>query len=209
MDLLFVGGGGHFKDLLYLSEADKYFKWNVIGYLDDDASLPDSLGPVSSLPVFLDRYPNLFYSISINSSDIRNRIDVLYGQNSRSANLIHETAVIGSNCSYKNGITMGPYSVLTTGVELGKHTHINSCASINQNSKLGDYCTVSPGARICGDIKIGDTTSIGAGATIINFKTVGSNCVLGAGTVVVRDIPDRSVVVGVPGKVIKTTAILD
>jgi len=202
MDLIFLGGGGHYKDLLYLSETDKYNKWNCIGFLDDD-ELINPLGPCRDLPKYLKKYTNLKYCIAINSSKIRQKLDFLYGEEIKSANLIHETAVIGSNCSYANGITMGPYSLLTTNVQIGKHVHINSACSINQSSFIGDYCTISPGVRICGDVKIGNTTSIGAGAVIINFKTIGAECTLGAGTVVIDNVNDHTTVVGVPGREIK------
>ncbi len=206
MDLIFLGGGGHHKDLLYLSENDKYTKWNCIGFLDDKP-VENRLDSCSSLPWYLEKYKNLKYCIAINSSELRQKLDLLYGDPSRSANLIHETAVIGSNCSYENGITMGPYSVLTTGVSVGLHTHINSCVSINQNSNIGKYCTLSPGSRICGDVNIGDTVSIGAGATVINLMTIGNNSILGAGTVVIKNVPDNCTVVGVPGKIIKSLDI--
>lgn len=199
------GAGGHSKDLLYLSQYDKYNKWNVIGYLDDNNNLTNEsiIGIVSDLPNLLDKYKSLFYSIGINSSSIRRTIDKNYGSIERAANLVHETAVIGSQCSYKNGLTMGPYSVLTTMVNLGAHVHVNTAASINQASSIGDYCTISPGARVCGDVFVGEGTSIGAGAIIINFKTVGSDCILGAGTVVIDNISNGSTVVGVPGREIK------
>jgi len=203
-DLIFVGGGGHYKDLLYLCEYDKYTNWNNIGFLDDNENLKDRIGPINKLPWLLKRYKQLHYCIAINSSTIRRDIDLSYGNINRSANLIHETAVIGTDCVYQNGITMGPYSILTTQVGVGTHTHINSSVSINQNSKIGNYCTLSPGARVCGDVKMEDAVSVGAGAVIINLIEVGSNSILGAGTVVVKDIPKNSTVVGVPGKIIKT-----
>jgi len=98
---------------------------------------------------------------------------------------------------------MGPYSVLTTMVQLGIHVHINTSATINQASTIGDYCTLSPGSIICGDVKIGSTTSIGAGAVVINFKTIGSDVTLGAGSVVIDNINSGTTVVGVPGREIK------
>lgn len=151
----------------------------------------------------MDKYPNLKYTIAINSSRIRKSIESKINRIDRAANLIHNTAVIGTQCYYGNGLTMGPYSVLTTRVKLGIHVHINTSASINQSSSVGDYCTISPGARICGDVTIGHTTSVGAGSVIINFKNVGNNCTLGAGTVVIDHIGDNATVVGVPGREIK------
>jgi acetyltransferase EpsM len=203
MDLVILGAGGHAKDLLYLSQNDKYNKWNVIGYLDDRITGSEILGPIKNLVALQEKYRNLHYTIAVNSSVVRRKIDLELGKLENAANLIHESAIIGSNCRYKDGLTMGPYSVLTIEVSLGRHVHINSGATINQSSSLGDYCTVSPGARICGDVRVGDTTAIGAGSIIINVKSVGSDCILGAGTVVIDNIDSGSTVVGVPGRPIK------
>lgn len=205
MDLVIIGSGGHAKDLEYLALTDKYIKWNIIGYLDDNLSIDNKnlLGKTSLILNLLDKYPSLKYTIAINSSIIRKEIESNIQRLDRAANLVHETAIIGTDCTYQNGLTMGPYSVLTTKVTLGAHVHINTAASINQSSTIGNYCTISPGARICGDVKIGDTTSVGSGSVIINYKTIGNNCTLGAGTVVIDDVQDDVTVVGVPGREIK------
>lgn len=199
------GAGGHAQDLKYLADYDKYNKWNVIGYLDDNLSLQQEniLGNISYLNILLEKYKNLKYTIAVNSSYVRKNIEQKINNIDKAANLIHETAVIGSLCSYKNGLTMGPYSCITTKVNIGYHVHINTSASINQSSTIGNFCTISPGARICGDVSIGDTTSIGAGAVVINYKSIGSNCTLGAGTVVIDNVDDGATVVGVPGRCIK------
>jgi len=203
MDLVILGAGGHAKDLYYLSQNDKHHKWNVVGYLDDFVTGSEILGPIKNLIELQQKYPDLYYTIAVNSSTVRRKIDLELGKPKNAANLIHESAIIGMNCRYQDGLTMGPYSVLTIDVSLGRHVHVNSGATINQSSSLGDYCTVSPGARICGDVKVGNTTAVGAGSIIINVKSVGSECILGAGTVVIEDIDSGSTVVGVPGRPIK------
>lgn len=55
-----------------------------------------------------------------------------------------------------------------------------------------------------GKVKIGDNCHIGMNATIMPGVTIGKNCIVGAGAVVTHDIPDNSVVVGVPARVIET-----
>jgi serine O-acetyltransferase len=47
-----------------------------------------------------------------------------------------------------------------------------------------------------------DNVVVGGGAKILGNITIGRNCRIGAGSVVLRDVPDDSTVVGVPGHVI-------
>ncbi len=51
---------------------------------------------------------------------------------------------------------------------------------------------------------IGDNVVLGAAVTIIGGIRIGNNVTIGAGSVVVKDIPDNSIAVGNPAKVIKT-----
>lgn len=53
-------------------------------------------------------------------------------------------------------------------------------------------------------VAIGDNVWIGGSVTILPGVTIGSNVTIGAGSVVVNDIPDYSVAVGNPAKVVKT-----
>ena len=52
-------------------------------------------------------------------------------------------------------------------------------------------------------ISVGDNVWIGAGVHVMPGVTIGSNVVIGGGSVVVKDIPDNSVAVGNPCKVIR------
>lgn len=52
-------------------------------------------------------------------------------------------------------------------------------------------------------VTIGDDCWIGGGAIICPGVTIGTGCVIGAGAVVTKDIPDYSLAVGNPAKVIK------
>jgi acetyltransferase-like isoleucine patch superfamily enzyme len=58
-------------------------------------------------------------------------------------------------------------------------------------------------SMICQPILIRRNAWIGAGATILPGVTVGVNAVVAAGAVVSKDVPDNTVVAGIPAKVIK------
>ena len=69
---------------------------------------------------------------------------------------------------------------------------------------IGKNCTIGHKAMLHG-CTIGDNTLIGMGATILNGAKIGKNCLVGAGALITegKSIPDGSMVLGVPGKVVK------
>lgn len=69
---------------------------------------------------------------------------------------------------------------------------------------LGKGVTVGHMVMLHG-CEIGDDTLIGIGSTILNKTKIGKNCIIGANTLIAENktIPDRSLVIGSPGKVIR------
>lgn len=53
-----------------------------------------------------------------------------------------------------------------------------------------------------GSITIGDNVYIGMGAYIMPNTIIGNDCIIGAGAIVKGNIPEKSVVVGIPGRVV-------
>jgi len=82
--------------------------------------------------------------------------------------VIGETAVVGSDVTLYQGVTLGG-----TGKEHGK-----------RHPTIEDEVVIGGGAKVLGNI------------------TIGRNCRIGAGSVVLRNVPEHSTVVGVPGHII-------
>lgn len=55
-----------------------------------------------------------------------------------------------------------------------------------------------------GPIIIKDNVHVGMNVTIMPGVTIGSNCIIGCGAIVTKDIPDNSIAVGIPAKVIES-----
>jgi sugar O-acyltransferase (sialic acid O-acetyltransferase NeuD family) len=118
--------------------------------------------------------------------------------------IIHPSSVIDKNVNIETGSVIFHNVVVQRDTFIGKHCIINSSASIDHDCVINDFVHISPSATLCGNILIGEGTHIGAGATIIPNIKIGNWCVIGAGSVITKDIPDYSLVVGVPGKIIKS-----
>lgn len=70
---------------------------------------------------------------------------------------------------------------------------------------IGDDVTVGHGA-IVHSASVGDNVLIGMGATVLSGAVIGKNCIIGAGALVKENavVPDGSILVGVPGKIIRS-----
>ena len=69
---------------------------------------------------------------------------------------------------------------------------------------IGKNCTIGHKAMLHG-CTIGDNSLIGMGATVLNGAKIGKNCLIGAGALITegKGIPDGSLVMGAPGKVVR------
>lgn len=98
-------------------------------------------------------------------------------------------------------------------VEIGKGTifaYGGIGTVIHARSKIGNNCVIGQGITIGGRSKhyevpqIGDEVYLGAGCRILGPIQIGDNCIIAPNAVVLESITSGSVVVGIPGKVVKS-----
>lgn len=112
---------------------------------------------------------------------------------------------------------------IENGLKLGKECHIMGECIIDPGHcwliEIGNRVTLAPrvhilahdastkrmlGYTLIGKVIIGDDVFIGAGSIVLPNVTIGNKVIVGAGSVVKHSIPDNSVAVGNPAKVICT-----
>jgi serine O-acetyltransferase len=102
---------------------------------------------------------------------------------------IHPGAIIGSGLFIDHGM----------GVVIGETTEIGKDVTLYQGVTLGGT-SLAKGKR---HPTLGDGVVVGAGAKVLGAITIGEGSRVGANAVVVRSVPPGSVVVGVPGEIVK------
>lgn len=95
-----------------------------------------------------------------------------------------------------------PRGVFGPGLSIAHHGTI----TVNGEAQVGHNCRIDTQTTI-GDVRggaptIGDNVYIGSGARILGAVTIGDEAAIGANAVVVRDVPARVTVGGVPATVI-------
>ena len=88
---------------------------------------------------------------------------------------------------------------------MGENVHITGGTKfITHDGGTLLYRNQIPDLEITKPITVGNNVYIGNNVIILPGVAIGNNVVIGAGAVVSKDIPDNSVAVGVPARVIKT-----
>ena len=90
-------------------------------------------------------------------------------------------------------------------ITLGNNVHITDGVKfITHDGGTLLYRNQVPDLEITGPITVGNDVYIGNNVIILPNVHIGNNVVIGAGAVVTKNIPDNSLAVGVPARVIKT-----
>lgn len=114
-------------------------------------------------------------------------------------------ANIGKGCTIYSSVSLGSEPYL---ISIGDNVRISAdttllthdgglwvVRNLYENAKQADKF---------GKVTIGNNVHIGVKCTIMPGVTIGNNVIIGCGAVVTKDIPDNSIAVGVPARVIET-----
>lgn len=211
MDVLIIGAGGHGKVVQDILRADG--KHKVIGFIDADQSLAGT--SVGGLPVI--GGPNILPKLRqqktraafIAIGDNRARLQyagILREHGFELINAIHPSASVSPTATLGVNIVVAAQAAICAEARIDDLAIINTGAIVEHECVVGKAAHICPGAHLAGRVRIGDCAFVGIGANIIQCLTIGEHAIIGAGATVISDVPDYATCVGVPGRVVKTTA---
>ncbi len=134
---------------------------------------------------------------------------------------LQEYVLVADGAAIREETMIGAYTIVGRSVtvenktRIGKKCKLETCSYVTAYSEVGDYCFIAPMVTTTNDNFLGRTEErfkhfkgvtvklggrIGANATILPGKVIGKDSVVGAGAVVTRDVPDHTVVTGMPAR---------
>jgi carbonic anhydrase/acetyltransferase-like protein (isoleucine patch superfamily) len=131
---------------------------------------------------------------------------------------VHESVFLAEGAYVIGNVSIGLYSNIWFNcvirgdvqyIRIGEYTNIQDNCIIHvtndQPTIVEDYVTVGHGAILHG-CHVANNCLIGMGAILLGHSEVGENCIIAAGTLIPerKKIPANSLVMGSPGKVIRT-----
>jgi sugar O-acyltransferase (sialic acid O-acetyltransferase NeuD family) len=112
--------------------------------------------------------------------------------------LTHPSAVVSRSAVVGQGCVVCAGAIVAAEATLGEHVTLNRGCTVGHHASLGDYSVVQPGANVASFVRVGRGAMVGLGASVLQDRTIGEFAQVAAGAIVTGDVPERTLVAGVP-----------
>ena len=207
MNIIIIGAGGQARIVYEVLKLD--YKYRVVKFWDsfdhlatDNIDNISVVGGLAKLSELLNVAEGAVVAIGDNKirAEVYRTVEQL---GYTMINAIHPSAVIAPSVSLGNGIMILMGALISTRAKIGNNVIINTGAVIEHDNSIGNNVHIASGCNLAGGVIVKDGAFIGIGTVIKEYLTIGENSIVGAGSVVLNDIPDNSIVAGIPAKSIK------
>lgn len=213
--LIILGGRG--IGMIAASVANDLGTYKVLGFLNDFVRIGEKVGKYNGYHVigksedvvnYLDEKDTYFFIGYVgmkNEKEVFEKITKLGIPPQRFATLIHPTAIIPRGfCEIGNGVLMAPLSQLSPDTTIEDNCILLPNSFLGHDSTMKQFSHITANSVVGGNVIIGRGAHVGTNATIRENVTIGDFALVGSGSVVLNDVPENSIVVGNPAKILKT-----
>jgi len=211
MNVVILGGSG--VGMIAASILDRLPGNRVLGLLNDCIPVGKEVGRYKRLPVIgrsedvhtvIRKYDSRVFIAYVGMKVQQDLIDTLESLNipeERLLTVVAPTAVVPSGyCEIGPGCLLAPGAQLSADTTLGKNCKLLAGSFVGHDTVLEDYVSVANHACVGANNRVGRGTHIGTNASTREHVKIGRCAMVGIGSVVLRDIPERHIVVGSPAR---------
>ena len=212
--LIILGGRG--IGMIAASVANDLGTYQVMGFLNDVVPVGEQVGKYQKYPVLgvsndvknyledEDVYFFIGYVGMKNEKDVFEKITSLNIPRNKYATLIHPSAIIPKGfCSIGYGVLMAPLSQLSPDTTVEDNCILLPNSFLGHDSTMKRFSHITSNSVVGGNVTLGRGAHVGTNATIRENVNIGDFALVGSGSVVLNDVPDNSIVVGNPAKVLR------
>lgn len=200
--LVLVGGGGHCKSVIEAAESAGYV---IKGVLDIPLTLGNKIldyeviGNDNDIPKYVEECDFVITLGFIKNPSLRIKLhQFVKDVGGALATIVASSAYVSKHALLGEGTVVLHQANINAGARIGKSVIINSCANIEHDVIIEDFCHISTNTVINGSGKIGKASFVGSSSVLANNVTIGNNVTVGVGSVVLQNIPGNTFCFGNP-----------
>jgi sugar O-acyltransferase (sialic acid O-acetyltransferase NeuD family) len=212
MQRIAMVGSGELSDRLIYYFEDTGFG-SVVGMFDDFEAVGAAkndrpiLGKIGEIPAAFRKGGFDAVAIAIGYKHRRFRKEVyetLKGQGVPIASFVHPSSYVEKSALLQEGSIVLVDCTIDMHARIGENVLLSSRCFVSHHVKIGAHTFCGPAVNLAGNVEIGECCFLGINATCIDGVTVGVNVQAAAGAVATKDVPDHTLIAGVPAVVKKT-----
>jgi acetyltransferase EpsM len=210
--LIILGGSG--IGMIAASVAETMGKYEVCGFLNDSMQIGTQIGKYKKFKVIgktedIEQYIKNGYYFFIayvglqNEKETFQKTDTLPIPNNQLASLIHPSAQFPDGyCKIGKGVLFAPLAQISPDTTISSNCILLANSFVGHDSFLDKFAHVATNGVVGANVHVGKSVHIGSNATIREKIRIGNYSLVGAGSVVLKDVPENTVVVGNPARIL-------
>lgn len=212
--LVILGGAG--IGMIAVTIAEVTNEYDVIGFLNDYEKVGSYIGKYKKVPVIgtsedVNKYlkdENTYFFIGYvgmqKEKEVYEKIESMGIPNDRYATLIHPTAIIPCGyCKVGFGVMMAALSQLSPDTTIEDNCILLPNSFVGHDSYLKRFAHVATNGVVGANVIVGKGVHVGSNSTIREKIVIGDYSLIGSGSVVLNDVPENSIFVGNPARLLK------
>ncbi|MBU8871796.1 MAG: hypothetical protein KOO60_13095 [Gemmatimonadales bacterium] len=208
--------GGKGIGMIASSIIDRIGDATVIGFLNDSLDVGTKIGKFKQIEVvgktddlenYLeneDHYVFIAYVGFKNEKAMHEKIVSLNIPEEKFYSVIDPSSVFPRGyCKIGNGVLIAPYAQLSPDTIISDNCMLLANSFVGHDTFLDHFAHLATNAVVGAEVHVGKAVHIGSNATIRENVNIGDFSLIGGGAVVINDVPENSIVVGNPARIIR------